>query len=195
MQDHTSLVSNKKSWVEGFTLIEVMVAVAILGVLAALAAPAFTETIKNRQATATTDELVASIELTKTESRRRGRVVFLSRHTNAIDGCPAATNPATDAWLCWQISPDTNNNMVLDGTEGDRSNALQVFKSSPGFSIQATPVAVEFNRWGQSVSLGTPPRWVIFHSADGMTRANSTFTVCLTVGTRLRKIKGDQSCA
>ena len=60
----------------GFTLIELMVSIAILGILAAIAAPSFTNTIKRYQANAARDELVASIQVAQTEARRRGRMVF-----------------------------------------------------------------------------------------------------------------------
>jgi hypothetical protein len=45
----------------------------------------FTNTIKRYQANAARDELVASIQVAQTEARRRGRMVFLSRHTNAAN--------------------------------------------------------------------------------------------------------------
>ena len=174
----------------GFTLIELMVSIAILGILAAIAAPSFTNTIKRYQANAARDELVASIQVAQTEARRRGRMVFLSRHTNAAIGCPTAATPASDPWNCWQMSVDTDNSQALDGTEGDAANALKIFTAHPNLSIQATPVAVSFNRWGQAQN---SPSFVIFNTADGTTGA-STNTVCLSISGRVRQLAGNTSC-
>ncbi len=174
----------------GFSLIELMVSIAILGILASIAAPSFTNTIKRYQANAARDELVASIQVAQTEARRRGRMVFLSRHTNAAIGCPTATTPASDPWKCWQMSVDTDNSQALDGTEGDAANALKIFTVHTNVSIQATPVTASFNRWGQAQN---SPRFVIFNAADGTT-GTSTNTVCLSVSGRVRQLAGDTSC-
>ena len=178
------------SKVSGFTLIELMVAVAILGVLAALAAPAFNDTIKRYRINAVTDELTASIEVARTEARRRGRTVFLGRHSNASSDCPTPADPTADPWQCWQISIDQNNNQVLDGSEGNAINAAQIFSAAPGYKIQATPNTLSFNRWGQALN---SPQLIVYAQSDGVT-ASVSRTVCISVGGKMITKAGARSC-
>ena len=57
----------KPSGSRGFTLIELMVTVAVMAVLAAIAAPSMSELIDNRRAAGQTEELVASLQLARAE--------------------------------------------------------------------------------------------------------------------------------
>jgi type IV fimbrial biogenesis protein FimT len=173
----------------GFTLIELMMAVAILGVLAALAAPAFNDTIKRYQANAVVDELKASIEVARTEARRRGRTVFLSRHTNASLNCPTSA-AAADPWQCWQISIDTNSNQTLDAAEGNAANAAQIFTAAPNYRIQVTPMAININRWGQTLN---SPQFLVYHHTDGKAGSSSQ-TLCLSISGKITHKKGEAVC-
>jgi type IV fimbrial biogenesis protein FimT len=176
--------------IRGFTLIELMMAVAILGVLAALAAPSFNDTIKRRQTAAIMDELMGSIEVARTESRRRGRTIFLSRHTNSSSNCPVPTTPATDPWQCWQISIDTNNNQVLDGTEGTSGNAVQVFTAPPNYRVQPSPIFITFNRWGQALNT---PQFIVYQFSEGVS-ASTSRTVCVSIGGKMTTKSGGATC-
>lgn len=62
----------------GFTLIELVIAVALLGTLMALGVPSFTAWIRNAQVRTVTDGLQSGIRLAQSEAVRRNRTMVFS---------------------------------------------------------------------------------------------------------------------
>jgi type IV fimbrial biogenesis protein FimT len=59
----------------GFTVLELMVTLAVAGVLVTVGIPGFTEIVRNNRVTAQTNELVSTLNLARTEAVKRGRNV------------------------------------------------------------------------------------------------------------------------
>jgi type IV fimbrial biogenesis protein FimT len=59
----------------GFTLLELMVAIAVLAILATVGVPSFNELIQNNRVTTQTNELVSALNFARTEAIKRGRNV------------------------------------------------------------------------------------------------------------------------
>jgi type IV fimbrial biogenesis protein FimT len=59
----------------GFTLIELMIAVAVLGVLVAVGIPSFSKLIAENRMAGVTNEFTASLQLARSEAVRRGGTV------------------------------------------------------------------------------------------------------------------------
>ncbi|MCP5208780.1 MAG: GspH/FimT family pseudopilin [Hahellaceae bacterium] len=62
---------------KGFTIIELMIAVTVLGVLAALAAPSFSYLIANGRHQASINALIGAVNLARVEAVKRGGQVTL----------------------------------------------------------------------------------------------------------------------
>jgi len=69
--------------IQGFTIIELMVTLAIAAILVSLAAPSFKDIIQNNRMTTQYNELLASLSVARSESIKRGEdVIALSSNGN-----------------------------------------------------------------------------------------------------------------
>jgi type IV fimbrial biogenesis protein FimT len=182
---------------KGFTLIEILVALSILGVLAALAAPSFTETIRRFRGEAIRDDLVASLQVARSEAITRSRSdttrVTMARMPTS-GPCTTATN---GDWSCgWQIFQDNDNDQVFNNADV----LIQQTDNRPGFSVSessTTPAnSIIANRWGQFSSANI---FVIAPIISGTATpsAPSANAVCLGLGNRITQVKqssGDVTC-
>jgi type IV fimbrial biogenesis protein FimT len=94
----------------GFTLIELMVAITVLGVLLAVAVPSFIDTIRNNRVTAQTNELVGALNYARSEALKRSNPVTACA-SNGGAVCSGITNWSTG----WIVFTDINASGTMDG--------------------------------------------------------------------------------
>jgi type IV fimbrial biogenesis protein FimT len=96
----------------GFTLLEALVVLALIGVLAALAAPSVTGMRDRHQLQAQAEGLLSSLVLARSEALRRQQRVTL---------CPRTRDNACDASAAWQngwlVFVDANDNAQREADE------------------------------------------------------------------------------
>ena len=103
----------------GFTLIELMVVIAIVAILTTLATPSFTSLIQSNTMSNTVNSFLADMRFARSESIRRGGSVVMCRSnlpetTQACNG----TTGATKGWVTgWIVYHDYNNNGLPDTGE------------------------------------------------------------------------------
>ena len=96
----------------GFTLFELMVGIAIMGILATLAVPSFQEYGRNNRVVAAQNALVTALNSARSEAVRRSSTVTVCATSN-FTGCGT-----TSAWTSgWFVFDDVNGNGTRQNTE------------------------------------------------------------------------------
>lgn len=95
----------------GFTLIEMVVTIAIAGILAALAAPSFRDTIMNSRISSDASGLISDLALARSEAAKRGSAVSVCISSDGL------TCTGTD-WASGRlVFTDTGTVGTIDGTD------------------------------------------------------------------------------
>jgi type IV fimbrial biogenesis protein FimT len=143
----------------GFTLIELMVTVVLLGVLMALAFPAMSEWMRNSRIRTVADALQNGLRLAQTEALRRSRqtVFSLTADTNPADGLTAVANGAN--WSVNFVPLLTGESTDPTFIEGGTMTGL-----APDVRVTG-PATLCFNSLGRVVDNPTPGTGVACNAA------------------------------
>jgi type IV fimbrial biogenesis protein FimT len=144
----------------GFTLTELIVTMAIAAILLTVGVPSFRDMILNNRIVTQTNELLAALNLTRSEAIKRGVRVVMCR--SAGSGCATVSTSVWEAG--WIIFADSNGNGALDADE---------------------PIIRVREGVGGAITIrsgGNFSRWVAYQP-DGVSRgntnlANDTFRIC-----------------
>ena len=167
----------------GFSLLEVMVVVAILAILAALAGPSFTPMIERWRVRSATEDLQSSLYFARSEAIKRGDNVVIK----TTDG--ANWNSG------WSVFYDANRDAVqatCDATKTPNECDLQVMVALPQVTITPTPAGTTLtaDRWG---ALGAGVEWVVAPKGSDASSANA-LKLCLSLGGRIKQKKASEAC-
>lgn len=141
----------------GFTLIEILVAIAILAIVMAIAIPDFTSTIQNNTIATISNDLISSINLARSEAVKRNVTVSICATSNS--NFTACGNNWNLGWL-----------VFVNPTGG---NALSNTAAAPLLRIQRIN--------DQSATIATTPTvGILTYSGNGFT-ATGTGNLSITI--------------
>jgi len=156
----------------GFTLIELMVSVAIVALMIGLAVPSYRYSINSSRISSDSDSLLSALQLARTEAIRRGLSVTVCGSNATGSACSGSNNWKTG----WLVFVDLNNNASYDA--GDtlvrRQSALT---SANAVIADNNTSAVRFNREGIASGLANDPVTVTFSPPTN----SSTQKRCLVI--------------
>ncbi|HYM86760.1 MAG TPA: GspH/FimT family pseudopilin [Pseudoxanthomonas sp.] len=168
-------MSKRKS--KGFTLIELLVTISVVAIMLALALPSFQSSIRSNRVATTTNELLASLALARSEGIKstRGGGVCAS-----ADGatCGADWN------LGWMVWTDPDGDGVFDAGEP----VIRFSQGKPQLEVAASAATIAFDGRGRVVGGGKNVGVV----PEGTT---ATPVRCLRIGVTGQTTVEDEACS
>ena len=130
----------------GLTLLELIVGIAVLGILLAVGVPSFQSTVNSNRLAAQTNSLVTALNVARSEAVKRGQPVSVCASTNQTS-CSGGT-----AWTTgWIAFTDANGAVGTVNAPGD--TVLQVWQALSGpAALNSTVAYVQYQPTGRSVA-------------------------------------------
>ena len=129
----------------GFTIIELMITVALLAVMVTIGVPAFTSTINTNETAAKSNAFLSALKLSRTEATKRRQNIIVCASANQSD---CASNNWSDGWIVFE---DTDGGNDFDAGE----IIIDTYELPAGFTItraSAGPDQILFAATGLSDS-------------------------------------------
>lgn len=148
--------------IRGFTIIELLITLAVTAILVGVAVPSFTTTVSGNRAYSVQAELASSLSLARSEATRRGVPVYVSA------AAPVAGNEFGGGWNVWV---DQNGDGNFDSSEP----VLRAHEAiPPSVKVKAASTSIGYS----SMGFLTPSAAVAIRvCADNASLAAFTITV------------------
>jgi len=147
----------------GFTLVEIMIALAVLSILGTLAVPGFTNLYLDSSRTSAVNAFIHTIFLARSEAIKRGDIVSVCKSSNA-SSCENGASDWNRGWIVFANS-DRDEPPVRD----DDEPVLYVSEGWRSGTISSNRTAFSFRPHIQGVINGT----VVFCDRRGSTTARA----------------------
>jgi type IV fimbrial biogenesis protein FimT len=142
----------------GFTLIELMIAIALLAILLLLGVPAFSGYLQNAKLRSAAETFYGGVQMARTEAVRRNASVQIALTTDFPDVTAAnTTNLSATApnWLIrFQPDPTVVQYTFVEGKSGFAGSG-QAAGTTPQVQIAGSAASVVFNGFGRANTAAT----------------------------------------
>lgn len=125
----------------GFTLVELMIALTVLGIMIAAALPSLTDLVRDQRIKTATSDVFASLIYARSEAIKRNDRVVLCAANSTIDGCANSSNWAAG----WIVFLDSDGN----GFPGAVSDILRKNPPLSNVTVSGTATNATYMRDGR----------------------------------------------
>ncbi len=133
----------------GFTLVELMITLIVMGVVIFIAVPNFADLIRSNRMTTSSNELVIAMQIARSEAVKRGEnVEVCARASDGSQSCSGDADTWPDGWLVWH---DADDDSTLDSGEVIRAWS----PLAEDLDINVGSAAIAFDNQGFSMGSGT----------------------------------------
>lgn len=153
---------------QGFTLVELMVTIAIVAILLAIALPSFEGSMRSNRVATANNELLASLALARTEAIRSTRPAGLCAANADGTACVDATE-WTDGWLVWANTNDDDN--YQNGTDTlvryvQARQGIELTVPASGAAAPGLNTRILFDSRGRAMDAPADGRVIVMQPTD-----------------------------
>ncbi|MEH1851743.1 MAG: type II secretion system protein [Nostoc sp.] len=143
----------------GFSLLELIVVMVMIGILSAIAAPGWFAFVNRQQVNKVNDAVLAALREAQSEAKRNKLSYSVSFQTDSttqnIDVAVYRTNPGIPTWKPLGADVGVSSNKLILGANLSGENAVNATDSTVTYTL-STPPKITFDYMGALPTLPTP---------------------------------------